>query len=399
MAAPKQSILPLLKALSTARNTVTPDLITSAIALSFRDELSPAQTAALLTALHFTGLDQQPAIIAAAATAMRDAGLLIPALPDAVHGTHSAPGSYGGGLVDIVGTGGDGHNTFNVSTTSAILASGCGLRICKHGNKASTSTSGSADILTSLGARLSAVTPPVVADIFAGADANFCFLFAPVYHPGMRHVAGIRRELGFRTIFNLLGPLVNPVDYSVPGGLEARIIGVGRRELGTVFAETLRLLGCRKGMVVCGEEGLDEVSCEGRTECWRLVEEDGEVAVDHFWVHPVETFGLGAHPLSDVAGGKSAGENAVILRRLLTGKGVESDRPVKEFILVNTAALLVVAGAVGEVERVPEGEVARGEVWKKAVKRAEEAMGDGSAWKEWCSFVEVSGKADDAQKV
>ncbi|KAI5849451.1 glycosyl transferase family, a/b domain-containing protein [Morchella snyderi] len=401
MAAPKQSILPLLKALSTARSTVTPDLITSAIALSFRDELSPAQAAALLTALHFTGLDQHPAIIAAAATAMRAAGLSIPALPTAVHGTHSAPGSYGGGLeqVDIVGTGGDGHNTFNVSTTSAILASGCGLRICKHGNKASTSTSGSADILTSLGAHLSAVTPPVVADIFAGADANFCFLFAPVYHPGVRHVAGIRRELGFRTIFNLLGPLVNPVDYSVPGGLEARIIGVGKRELGAVFAETLRLLGCRKGMVVCGEEGLDEVSCEGRTECWRLVEESGEVAVDHFWVHPAETFGLGAHPLSDVAGGKSAAENAVILERLLTGKGVESDRPVKEFILVNTAALLVVAGAAGEVERVPEGELARGEVWKRAVKRAEEAMGDGSAWKEWCSFVEVSSTAAEAQKL
>lgn len=99
MAAPKQSILPLLKALSTARPDVTPDHITSAIALSFRDELSPAQTAALLTALHFTGLDQQPAIIAAAATAMRDAGLRLPPLPTAVHGTHSAPGSYGGGLV------------------------------------------------------------------------------------------------------------------------------------------------------------------------------------------------------------------------------------------------------------------------------------------------------------
>lgn len=309
------------------------------------------------------------------------------------HIQYSPTDSTRNNQVDIVGTGGDGHNTFNVSTTSAILASGCGLRICKHGNKASTSTSGSADILTSLGAHLSAVTPPVVADIFEGEDANFCFLFAPVYHPGMRHVAGIRRELGFRTIFNLLGPLVNPVDYSVPGGLEARIIGVGRRELGAVFAETLKLLGCRKGMVVCGEEGLDEVSCERRTECWRLVEEGGpkgKVAVDHFWVHPKETFGLEVHPLRDVAGGKSAKENAVILSRLLTGRGVESDRPVKEFILMNTAALLVVAGAVGEVERVPEGAVARGGVWKRAVEIAEEAMIDGSAWEEWCSFVEVS---------
>lgn len=246
------------------------------------------------------------------------------------------------------------------------------------------------------------MTPATVADIFTNTNpSSFCFLFAPVYHPGMRHVAGIRRELGFRTIFNLLGPLVNPVDYSVPGGLEARIIGIGRRELGAVFAKTLQLLGCRKGMVVCGEEGLDEVSCEGRTECWRLVDDGGEeAAVDHFWVDPVQTFGLAApHPLAHVAGGKSAGENAVILERLLTGRGVESDRPVKEFILVNTAALLVVAGAVGEVERVPKGQVAEGEVWKKAMKRAEEAMGDGSAWREWCGFVEVSRKAAEAQKV
>lgn len=401
MEEPKESILPLLKLLSTSRDSVTPSQITTAITHIFHDALTPAQTSSLLTALHFTSLDQHPPIIAAAATAMRAAGTPLLPMPPSVHGMHSSPNSYGGGLVDIVGTGGDGHNTFNVSTTSAILASGCGLRICKHGNKASTSTSGSADILTSLGAQLQCVTPDVVASLFSGADGsgeggNFCFLFAPVYHPAMRHVAGIRKGLGFRTIFNLLGPLVNPVDYSVPGGLEARIIGVGRRELGPVFAETLRLLGCRKGMVVCGEEGLDEVSISVRTECWRLVDLGGEVVVDHFWVHPMETFGVGVHPLQDVAGGKSAGENAVILERLLNGGGGGEERAVREFVLVNTAALLVVAGLMGEVERVGEGEVARGDVWRSGVERTEEAMRDGSAWREWRRFVQVSREAADA---
>lgn len=212
----------------------------------------------------------------------------------------------------------------------------------------------------------------------------------------MRHVAGIRKELGYRTIFNLLGPLVNPIDYSVRGGLEARIIGVGKRELGTVFAETLILLGCRKGMVVCGEEGLDEVSCEGRTECWRLVEVEphGKVEIDHFFVHPTETFGLPTHPLAAVAGGKSADENAGILERLLKGgeKG-EEECAVKDFVLLNAAALLAVSGILGSVGRVKEGEVARSDVWKKAVEKAREGVDSGRAWREWTAFVEVSQNA------
>lgn len=209
----------------------------------------------------------------------------------------------------------------------------------------------------------------------------------------MRHVAVIRKELGYRTIFNLLGPLVNPVDYSVPGGLEARIIGVGKQGLGMVFAETLRLLGCKKGMVVCGEEGLDEVSCEGRTECWQLVEDGGEVMIDHFFVHPTETFGLSTHPLADVAGGKSADENAEILERLLNGRENEEERAVRDFVLVNTAALLAVSGIVGCMERVGDGEMARGSVWIAAVERAVEGIRSGRAWREWCGFVEVSQNA------
>ncbi|KAG0136749.1 Anthranilate phosphoribosyltransferase [Tuber indicum] len=400
MAEPKISILSLLKALSESPDTISPEDITKAITHSFNDELSPVQTGTLLTTLHFTKLDQKPEIIAAAARAMRAAGLKVDGLRADAWGDETSEGKYGGGLVDIVGTGGDGHNTFNVSTTSAILASGCGLRICKHGNKASTSASGSADILTSLGAKLIAITPSVVASIFnKPSRGNFCFLYAPVFHPAVRHVAPIRRELGHRTIFNLLGPLANPIDYSVPGGLEARIIGVGRRELGQVFAETLKILGASKGMVVCGEEGLDEVSCERRTECWRLLEDPKtkEIMVDHFFVHPTETFGIPTHSLSKVAGGKGPDENAAILERLLKGQAQDDEKAVKDFVLVNTAALIAISGLLGPVERVPEGTVAKGAVWKNAVEKANEGIASGKAWEEWSEFVEKSRQAEVSQ--
>ncbi|KAL7266351.1 anthranilate phosphoribosyltransferase [Rhizina undulata] len=388
---PKTSILPLLKSLSTSQSQVSPEDITAALTHSFNDALSPVQTGALLTALHFTGLDQKAEIIAAAAKAMRGAGVKIEGLENM---EAESEGEYHGGLVDIVGTGGDGHNTFNVSTTAAILASGSGLRICKHGNKASTSTSGSADILTSLGASLLSVTPPIVNSIFTSPDpGSFCFLYAPVFHPAMKHVAGIRKELGYRTIFNLLGPLVNPIDYSLPSGLEARIIGVGKRELGQVFAETLALLGARKAMVVCGLEGLDEISCERETECWRLYESAGTVKINHFRVHPTKTFGLSTHPLSSVAGGKSPDENAEILRRLLNGQGTAEEKAIEEFVLANAAALVVVSGILGEVEVVPQGELAVGEVWRKGVERAREGIRSGKAWREWERFVEASKKA------
>lgn len=205
--------------------------------------------------------------------------------------------------MDIVGTGGDGHNTFNVSTTSAILASSY-LRIAKHGNKASTSASGSADILMALGAKLEQVTPDKVARHFTTSATNaeeekFAFLYAPVYHPSMRYVAPIRRSLGFRTVFNLLGPLVNPVDYSLVGGLEARIIGVSKASHGPIFAETLRILGAKKAAVVCGREGLDEISCEGETDLWLL--KNGEIK--HLVLHPTKSFGLATHTLASVAGG------------------------------------------------------------------------------------------------
>src|SRR4051812_24337213 len=186
----------------------------------------------------------------------------------------------------------------------------------KHGNKASTSKSGSADLLNSTlptPPNLMAVTPKTISKIYA--KSNYAFLYAPVFHPGMKYVAPIRKELGWRTIFNLLGPLANPVE----GSIEARLLGVARRDIGPVFAEALKMSGARKAMVVCGEEDLDEISCAGRTFCWRLVDrsthENGspkDVDIESFALS-AEDFGLPPHDLQDVSPGKEPHENAVIL--------------------------------------------------------------------------------------
>src|SRR5580700_3391371 len=165
---------------------------------------------------------------------------------------------------DIVGTGGDDHHTFNISTTSSILGSSL-LLLSKHGNRASTSKSGSADLLSSTlptAPNLMAITPSTIAKVYE--KTNYAFLFAPVFHPGMKYVAPIRKELGWRTIFNLLGPLANPVEKV----LEARVVGVARRDLGPVFADALKAGGSKKAMVICGAEDLDEISCAGETFCW-----------------------------------------------------------------------------------------------------------------------------------
>jgi anthranilate phosphoribosyltransferase len=168
--------------------------------------------------------------------------------------------------------------------------------IAKHGNKASTSRSGSADLLSCAPPKppvITAIAPKTILEIYR--NTNYAFLFAPIFHPGARHAASIRRQLGWRTIFNLLGPLANPVHDLI----EARVLGVARKEIGPDFAESLRQSGCRKGMVICGDEELDELSCAGPTHCWRLVENEktGGVDINYFTVTP-EDFGLPSHPLS-----------------------------------------------------------------------------------------------------
>ncbi|TGZ82071.1 anthranilate phosphoribosyltransferase [Ascodesmis nigricans] len=419
------SLLPLLKQLSTAPDRLQPSSITSAILAISVGDTHPLQTAALLTALHYTTLDTHPTIIAAAAAALRTRGI-------PVHHLHAPPpeyptiGEYKGGLVDMVGTGGDGHDTYNVSTTAAVIAAGAGLRVAKHGSKASSSMSGSADLLMALGAKIMDVDAVEAGKMLCdGLDntngaGRFCFLYAPLFHPAMKTVAEVRRELGCRTIFNVLGPIISPIDFSavvgrdgqasVPG-YEARLLGVGHRRMGPVYADTLRLLGVKKALVVCGDEDLDEVSIAGNTHCWRVTKSANnglpngtsassadEIAIETFMVHPTHTFGLSTHPLSECGSGGTPAENAVIFQEIVQGARKRGD-PVRDFVVVNAASFLVAAGACEGDEEIGEDGIMRGSRWTDAVKRVESALEDGAAWKAWSKFVEGSEKAAAFKKL
>ncbi|KAI1326485.1 anthranilate phosphoribosyltransferase [Xylariaceae sp. FL0255] len=398
-------IRPLLQRLwpDPAATNVTAAEISAAISLIFVNKLSPVQTGSLLTALHFTGWDRRADVLAEASAAMRwhAAQIDFKALEEVTTGKQGrgkvkAEGKYNGGLCDIVGTGGDSHHTFNISTTSSILASTL-LLIAKHGNRASTSKSGSADLLMSmkpLPAQLSRITPQTINTVYSAT--NYAFLFAPVFHPGMRFVAPIRRDLGWRTIFNLLGPLSNPLDSAI----EARMLGVARDDLGPVFAEALRLAGAKKGLVVCGREQLDEISCAGETLCWQLVpssSSNDSVTVEHFILTP-QDFGLSPHALDTVSPGKEPHENAEILRRILSNE-MPPDDPILEFVLMNTAALFAVSG-ICEAETSNMGPGDDGKVitergpgggrWKEGVRRARWAVESGTAWREWTAFAQVT---------
>ncbi|KAI0206509.1 anthranilate phosphoribosyltransferase [Astrocystis sublimbata] len=390
-------IRPLLQRLwpDPAKENVTAHEIAEAISLIFVNKLSPVQTGSLLTALHFTGWDRRADVLAEASAAMRRHATQIDfqSLDSLISSKRRPEGNYAGGLCDIVGTGGDSHHTFNISTTSSILASSL-LLLAKHGNRASTSKSGSADLLMSMQpkpAQLPRITPDTINTVYG--STNYAFLFAPVFHPGMRHVASIRKELGWRTIFNLLGPLSNPLDDAI----EARMLGVARDDLGPVFAEALRLAGAKKGLVVCGQEQLDEISCAGPTFCWQLVNGGKGVEVEHFILEPKD-FGLSAHPLSTVSPGKEPEENAEILRKILQNE-LPDDDPILEFVLMNTAALLVASG-ICEAETSNMGPGDDGNVitergpgngrWKEGVRRARWTMRSGEAWKQWSAFAEVT---------
>ncbi|OHE94499.1 anthranilate phosphoribosyltransferase [Colletotrichum orchidophilum] len=398
-ALPLIDIKPLLKKLwpvPDAGLAVSADEIAEAISHFFTHQVSDAQAASLLIALHFTNLDRRADVMARSAHYMRQAAAKVDFddLSKVVEQKALAAGAYAGGLCDIVGTGGDSHNTFNISTTASILASSL-LLVAKHGNRASTSKSGSADLVNNMQPRppvLMAVSPTTISKVYSAT--NYGFLFAPVFHPGMRYVAPIRKELPWRTIFNLLGPLANPVEDI----LEARVIGVARKELGPVFLEALKISGSKKAMIICGEEELDEVSCAGPTLVWKLSEgASGEVVADHFKVQPSD-FGLGTHPLNTVSPGKEPAENAEILRRILQGEMADND-PILEFVLMNAATLFVTSG-ICEAETSDMGPGDDGQVitergpgggrWKEGVRRARWAVKSGEAWKQWNAFVDVT---------
>jgi len=319
------SFKPLLKRLVETPEYFSPDDLKEALNHLFTpDAVSPTHIGAFLAALHIHRVERRPESLAAAASVLRER-----ALKAAVQDLGSDF------VVDIVGTGGDGYNLFNVSTAAGIVAAGAGARVIKHGSRASTSTSGSADFLQALDCLFTAPTPGTHTLI---PRIPFTFILAPHYHPALAFIAPFRKALPFRTMFNVLGPLINPAR---PRGM---VLGVAEREIGATFAKSLADGGVERALVVCGYERLDEISCAGPTWAWELI--NGEITEKTL---VPEDFGLSAHPLSAVVGG-SPQDNAKTFKTLLTsGSDIpESLAPVLDFVLMNASALLVVAGLASD---------------------------------------------------
>jgi anthranilate phosphoribosyltransferase len=298
------------------------------------EELTPVQTGAFLASLRARGA--RGGELAAMAGVLRRACPLPCARPEGL-------------LVDTCGTGGDGADTFNISTAVAFTAAACGAVVAKHGNRSASGRVGSADVLEGLGLRLQADARQVVEALPA---VGVTFLFAPAWHPALVNLAPLRRSLGVRTVFNLLGPLVNPL---LPDG---QVLGVARADLLDPMAEALQQLGQRRAVVVHGAGGLDEASLAGPNAV-RIVEE-GRIRAET--LAPGD-FGLREAPLSALKGGDLE-LNQAILRELLQGRGSEAQRDVVAF---NTALVLWVAGVEMDL--------------RSGVDRAITALAEGRAWK------------------
>lgn len=289
-----------------AGETLDSEASAAAFGAIMAGEIGDAQMAGFLTALAL----RKPTVqeITGAVTAMRTAMTRVKAPANAI---------------DLVGTGGDGHCTLNISSAACFVVAACGVPIAKHGNRNMSSRTGAADVLEALGVKVE--VPPEVAHTCV-EEAGVCFLFAQRYHPAMRHVTPVRRALGFRTIFNLLGPLSNPA------GVKRQLLGVYALEWMEPVAKVLATLGAEKAWVVHGEDGLDELSISGITRIAKLDHGHFEIAE----VTP-EDAGLPRWPLSAVKGGY-APENAAALARLLDGE----PGAYRDIVLLNSAAALIV---------------------------------------------------------
>jgi anthranilate phosphoribosyltransferase len=238
-------------------------------------------------------------------------------------------------LIDTSGTGGDASGTFNISTATALVTAGAGVRVAKHGNRSISSKCGSADVVEALGIDIQ-LSPERAAQCLR--EIGICFLYAPNLHPAMKQVQGIRRELRMRTMFNLLGPLTNPARAS------GQVVGVYALDLVEKLAEALSMLGLRRALVVHGLDGLDEITITGVTR----VAEARDGSVRSYEIEP-EEFGMKRAALQDISGGDAAG-NAEIIRAVLAGE----KSPRRDVVLLNSAAALVAAGKADHIaEAIP----------------------------------------------
>ncbi|MFH7319098.1 anthranilate phosphoribosyltransferase [Desulfurivibrio sp. D14AmB] len=279
-------------------------------------EATPAQIAAFITALRLKG--ETVAEITGAARVMREKAT--PVTPFS-----AAELAAGQVLVDTCGTGGDSSGTFNVSTTTAFVVAAAGLPVAKHGNRSVTSSCGSADVLEALGVDLN-LSPPAISR--AIREVGIGFMFAPALHGAMKHAIGPRREIGIRTIFNILGPLTNPA------GANVQVMGVYDPALVETLATVLGRLGCRRALVVCGEGNVDEITVTGPT---RVAEyRNGEVI--SYLIEP-EELGIRRATIGEISGGADAAESAALVRAILAGE----PGPRLDTVLLNAAAVLLAA--------------------------------------------------------
>ncbi|MBI5062746.1 MAG: anthranilate phosphoribosyltransferase [Desulfatitalea sp.] len=291
------------------RRNLTAEQMTDMMGIVLAGQATEAQIGAMMAALATKGETFEE--LAGAAQAMRRSARRIQAV--------------GSPVMDTCGTGGDGAQTFNISTTTAFVVAGCGVTVAKHGNRAVSSKCGSADVLEALGVKLT--TPPEIVEE-AVAAVGIGFLFAPLYHSAMKYAAKPRQELGVRSIFNMLGPLTNPASAN------CQLLGVFAAPLTEMFAQALKLLGTQSAMVVHGHDGLDEISVCAPTR----VSELKAGAIRTYDINPEQYFGRLADP-KEMAGG-DAQQNAAIVRAVLSGeKGAR-----REVVLINAGAALVAAG-------------------------------------------------------
>ncbi|MBM3266471.1 MAG: anthranilate phosphoribosyltransferase [Candidatus Sericytochromatia bacterium] len=319
------------------------DTAAAAMRAMMSGDVTPVRIAAFLTAMRAKG--ETPEEVAGFVDAMRSAALRVP-------GDH-------GDLIDTCGTGGDRSDTFNISTAAAFVAAGAGLKVAKHGNRSATSKSGGADVLEALGVRID--LPPDGAAACLD-EAGIAFLFAPLYHPAVKHVAPVRRELPFPTVFNVLGPLCNPASPA------AQVLGVFRPDLQDLVAGALaRLDSPRRALVVHGHGGLDEISLSGPTRV--LSVDGGDIA--SFQIEPA-ALGLAPAPREALAGGDAA-HNAQIVRDILAGT---APAPHSDVVMLNAAAALWVGGLAPDLAT--------------GLAQAEKALRSGAARAKLADLVRIS---------
>ncbi len=316
-------------------------------------EVTPAQFGAFVTALRLKG-----------ETVDEIVGLVRTMRAKAVPVTIAEP------VVDTCGTGGDGSRTFNISTTAAFVVAGTGLKVAKHGNRAMSSRCGSADVLEALGVKIDLNAEQVQRCL---QEVGIGFMFAPVFHPAMKYASAPRREIGIRTVFNIIGPLANPAQA------EYQVIGVPSEELGDKIALTLQRLGVKHALVVHGLDGMDEISITGRSIVWEVGKDKEMLAASPYYVLP-EDFGFKKAPVRTIKGGTSK-ENAKILRSVLAGE----KSPRRDVVVMNAAAAIT----AGSESKYSSG-VGGARDLKEGAHVAEEAIDNGHALAKLERLIEFS---------